>query len=224
MQNLSLDQLHPHIWPSILQYCSLQDKKSLRLVNRTLLHLLYSLETDLKHVSLKRAITPSQLRQMATEVPDLLGLECCLNPKFSRGLDEAMENLVEKQANLKAVKITAQDRCLAAVALHDQGLSALLQLGNLTVLHLEKSSITGDSLPNGDAVNSSLSQLRVLNLSGCGGLTETGLNNLLRMCGNKLQGWKLMSCSHCREFCQQASWLLIGYTRVNNHSEAKSAS
>ena len=27
------------------------------------------------------------------------------------------------------------------------------------------------------------------------------------------QGWKLMSCSHCQELCQQASWLLIGCTQ-----------
>ena len=26
------------------------------------------------------------------------------------------------------------------------------------------------------------------------------------------QGWKLMSYSNCQELCQQASWLLIGYT------------
>ena len=38
------------------------------------------------------------------------------------------------------------------------------------------------------------------------------------------QGWKFMSCSQCQESCQQASWLLIGYTRVNNKSEARSAS
>ena len=38
------------------------------------------------------------------------------------------------------------------------------------------------------------------------------------------QGWKCMSCSHCQEFCQQASWLLIGYTRVNSQSEVISAS
>ena len=38
------------------------------------------------------------------------------------------------------------------------------------------------------------------------------------------QGWKSMSCSHCQELCQQASWLLIGCTRVNNQSEARSAS
>ena len=24
-----------------------------------------------------------------------------------------------------------------------------------------------------------------------------------------IQGWKFMSCSHCQELCQQASWLLI---------------
>ena len=35
------------------------------------------------------------------------------------------------------------------------------------------------------------------------------------------QGWKFMSCSHCQELGQQASWLLTGYTRVNNQSEAK---
>ena len=28
----------------------------------------------------------------------------------------------------------------------------------------------------------------------------------------------------CQELCQQASWLLIGYTRVNNQSEARSES
>ena len=37
-------------------------------------------------------------------------------------------------------------------------------------------------------------------------------------------GWKFMSNSHCRELCQQASWLLISFTRVNNQSEARSAS
>ena len=37
------------------------------------------------------------------------------------------------------------------------------------------------------------------------------------------QGWKFMNCSHCQELCQQASWLLIGCTRVNHQSEARSA-
>ena len=36
------------------------------------------------------------------------------------------------------------------------------------------------------------------------------------------QGWKLMSCSHCLELCHlQASWLLIGCTRVNNATNQK---
>ena len=39
-----------------------------------------------------------------------------------------------------------------------------------------------------------------------------------------IQGWKFMSYSHCQELGQQASWLLIGCTRVNNQSEARSAS
>ena len=40
---------------------------------------------------------------------------------------------------------------------------------------------------------------------------------------SSIQGWK-MSCSHCQELCQQASWLLIGCRRVNNQSEARTAS
>ena len=38
------------------------------------------------------------------------------------------------------------------------------------------------------------------------------------------QGWKLMSRSHCQELGQQARWLLIGCSRVNKQSEARSAS
>ena len=37
-------------------------------------------------------------------------------------------------------------------------------------------------------------------------------------------GWKFMSCRHCQELCQPSSWLLIGSTRVNNQSEARSVS
>ena len=38
------------------------------------------------------------------------------------------------------------------------------------------------------------------------------------------QGWKFMSYVHCQELSQQASWLLIRCTRVNNQSEARTAS
>ena len=39
------------------------------------------------------------------------------------------------------------------------------------------------------------------------------------------QGRKLLSCSHRqKELSQQESWLLIGCTRVNNQSEARTAS
>ena len=37
------------------------------------------------------------------------------------------------------------------------------------------------------------------------------------------QGWKFMSCCHCQELGQQAIWLLIGCTRLNNHSGTGSA-
>ena len=39
-------------------------------------------------------------------------------------------------------------------------------------------------------------------------------------------GGKFMSFSHayCQELCQQASWLMIGWARVNDQSEARSAS
>ena len=38
------------------------------------------------------------------------------------------------------------------------------------------------------------------------------------------KGWKFLGCSHCQALCQQASWLLIGCIRVNNHLEARAAS
>ena len=38
------------------------------------------------------------------------------------------------------------------------------------------------------------------------------------------QGRKLLSCSHCQGLGQQASWLLIGFSSVNDQSEARSAS
>ena len=41
-------------------------------------------------------------------------------------------------------------------------------------------------------------------------------NANLRFVMNILQGWKFMSCSHCQELCQPASWLLISFTRMNN--------
>ena len=37
------------------------------------------------------------------------------------------------------------------------------------------------------------------------------------------QGWKFMTSSHCQELGQQARLLLIGCTRVNNQSEARTA-
>ena len=49
----------------------------------------------------------------------------------------------------------------------------------------------------------------------------------LRPPGRRLarqQGWEFMSCSHCQELGQLASWLLISYTRVNNQLGLKSAS
>ena len=41
---------------------------------------------------------------------------------------------------------------------------------------------------------------------------------------SRYQGWNFVSCSHCQELCQPASWLLIGCTIVNNQSEARSES
>ena len=36
------------------------------------------------------------------------------------------------------------------------------------------------------------------------------------MVTTRQQGWKFMSCSHCKELGQQASWLLIGCKKVDN--------
>ena len=45
--------------------------------------------------------------------------------------------------------------------------------------------------------------------------------NLIQGNSSFVQGWKFMSCRHCQELCQQASWLLLGCTRVNNQLEAR---
>ena len=53
-----------------------------------------------------------------------------------------------------------------------------------------------------------------------------GLNNIRGRGGgvkyaatSSVQERKFMSCSHCQELCQQASWLLIGCTRVQTTSQ-----
>ena len=48
-----------------------------------------------------------------------------------------------------------------------------------------------------------------------------GINGRCKLVDGAL-GWKFMSCCHCQQLGQQASWLLIGCTRVNNQSEARS--
>ena len=157
------------------------------------------------------------MRQLAADHSNLIGLECCLTPWDSHGLDQAVASLVEKHADLKKVKIAAiyrdveddedeyaiyeEEDVEQRIYLRDQGLSALLRLRNLTVLHLENTLITGNKLtvPKGGDSAKCLNQLRVLNLSGCWWITDKGLGKLLQLCGNKLQGWKFMSCSHCQE-------------------------
>ena len=53
---------------------------------------------------------------------------------------------------------------------------------------------------------------------GGGGAEERGTTSTVGRFED--QGWKFMGCSHCQELCQQASWLLIGCTKVNDQSEA----
>ena len=47
---------------------------------------------------------------------------------------------------------------------------------------------------------------------------------ILDTLGPSYQGRNFLSCSHCQKLRQQASWLLIGCTRVNNQSEVRLAS
>ena len=57
-------------------------------------------------------------------------------------------------------------------------------------------------------------------------VTPGGNNVVARLLEKTVRylGWKFLSCSHFQEFCQQANWLLMGYTRVNNQSGARTAS
>ena len=102
------------------------------------------------------------------------------------------------------------------------GLNKLLRLwgGRLKELNLCGTKITGKGIVG------NCPSLEVLLLSFCDKLTDAGLDNLLGQWGKHLQdldltctqGWKFTSCCHCQDLAQQASWLLIGYTRVNNQS------
>ena len=77
--------------------------------------------------------------------------------------------------------------------------------------------------------------MTTVNKDGIGPIVESDYVKLMENSGFKVagskslalnyvfQGWKLMSCSHCQELGQQASWLLIGYTRGNIQPEARSA-
>ena len=85
----------------------------------------------------------------------------------------------------------------------------------------------------GEGIRSTCPQLEHLSLYMCEKLTDPGLDNLLHRWGGPAlrslnlaytKGWQLLSCSHCQELGQYASWLLIGYTRGNNQSEDRSAS
>ena len=53
-------------------------------------------------------------------------------------------------------------------------------------------------------------------------IPAAGMIGATFLTGEATQGWKFMSCNYCPELAQQASWLLIGCTRVNNQSEARS--
>jgi len=109
-----LDELHPHIWKNILQKCSLQDKKNLRLVNSTL----YSLVTDndpaLKKVFIRDPITPVQLLQLSKDIPEIISLEFTLTSLSEQedlgedDLDKIWYFLRNKHPSLR-IDITVQE-------------------------------------------------------------------------------------------------------------------
>ena len=71
-----------------------------------------------------------------------------------------------------------------------------------------------------------ISQLNLQRVCMCIGnlIPAAGFIGLTYLTSESKQGWKFMSCSRCQEFGQQASWLLIGYTRATNRSEARPTS
>ena len=129
----------------------------------------------------------------------------------------------------EGVSLTSLTTLILQCGITDAGLINLLKVfPNLEFVDLHGAKVSGDGLAN---FHGRCARLKVLKLAFCDLLTNDGLNELLRIFPslnyltlNSTQGRKFVGCSHCQELGKPAYWLLIGYTRVNNQSEAGSAS
>ena len=88
-EKTSLDELHPDLWDHLLKFCSLEDKKQLRLVNKAMYSTITDADRSFRHVYKKERISPAQIWQLADDFSTaLVGLECTLQDL--NGLGEAM--------------------------------------------------------------------------------------------------------------------------------------
>merc|ERR1711962_806289 len=91
---LQLDQLHPHVWESILKFLSFDEKKELRLVNWSLHHLVDEIDGTFKRPFFGKqvqrggcAIDARDLRVVADAFLTLLEVECTIPILFPLELE-----------------------------------------------------------------------------------------------------------------------------------------
>ena len=107
---MRLDQLHPHHFGHLLQFLSLEDKKNLRLANKSIYHVINDVDKSVKMAFKKRRLRPAQIKQLANECPSLVGLECTISPPELDGLGEAMIYLHEKHPKIEKIHITFKSK------------------------------------------------------------------------------------------------------------------
>ena len=128
-----------------------------------------------------------------------LNLDMCENTT-DMGLRNLLRLCGGYNANLRKVDLSS------CFQISDRGLNSLLRKCGAGLRYLNLSG-TGVS---GAGIQTVCPALKYLNVSRCDKVTDASLKNILDKCGG--QGWKFMSCSHCQESGQPASWLLVGCT------------
>ena len=122
---------------------------------------------------------------MADAFEKLYGLKCSFKPLYNvkaAQMHQSLEYLVCKHPELTVVKLFVPVYYDFPLNLN-HGLTTLFRLSNLQVLHLENFGISGESLKPLEEASGAILDL---NLSGCKGLTDRGLSNILMRCGSSL--------------------------------------
>ena len=101
------------------------------------------------------------------------------SPEYEQ--NDAVAAMVRKHPELECLKFNRFNR------VNDAGSLSLFQLKHLKVLHLSSVQITGENIQPSDVRGTALPCLEELNLSNCIRITDSGLTNILSMCGGRLK-------------------------------------